>query len=93
VCPRVYPPPISCSDCLFTVSPLRVCRAVRPCGGSSAKPQLEALAAGVEIVVATPGRLADFLERPGPPMLSLARCAFLVLDEGDRMLDMVGRGG
>ena len=41
----------------------------------------------VEIVVATPGRLADFLSRQ-PPMLSLARCSFLVLDEADRMLDM-----
>jgi superfamily II DNA/RNA helicase len=46
-------------------------------------PQLEALAAGVEIVVATPGRLSDFLNRQ-PPMLSLAKCEFLVLDEAGR---------
>jgi superfamily II DNA/RNA helicase len=52
-------------------------------GGSSALPQLEALAAGVEIVVATPGRLSDFLNRQ-PPMLSLAKCEFLVLDEAGR---------
>ena len=34
-----------------------------------------------------PGRLADFLNRQ-PPLLSLAQCSFLVLDEADRMLDM-----
>ena len=56
-------------------------------GGSSARPQLQALAAGVEIIVATPGRLVDFLTR-SPPMLSLSSCQFLVLDEADRMLDM-----
>ena len=56
-------------------------------GGASARPQLAALAAGAEIVVATPGRLADLLHRR-PPLLSLAKCEFLVLDEADRMLDM-----
>ena len=54
-------------------------------GGATARPQLEALAAGVEILVATPGRLADFLERD---LVSLSKCKFLVLDEADRMLDM-----
>jgi hypothetical protein len=47
---------------------------------ATARPQLQALAAGVEIIVATPGRLVDFLSRQ-PPMLSLSRCNFLVLDE------------
>ena len=56
-------------------------------GGVKARSQLAALAAGVEIVVATPGRLADLLHR-SPPLLSLAKCEFLVLDEADRMLDM-----
>lgn len=41
-------------------------------GGVNARSQLAALAAGVEIVVATPGRLADLLHR-SPPLLSLAR--------------------
>ena len=54
-------------------------------GGATARPQLEALASGVEILVATPGRLADFLERD---LVSLSKCKFLVLDEADRMLDM-----
>ena len=54
-------------------------------GGATARPQLEALAAGAEILVATPGRLDDFLNRG---LVSLARCRFLVLDEADRMLDM-----
>ena len=54
-------------------------------GGATARPQLEALASGVEILVATPGRLADFLDRN---LVSLSECQFLVLDEADRMLDM-----
>ena len=54
-------------------------------GGATARPQLEALARGVEILVATPGRLVDFVNRD---LVSLADCRFLVLDEADRMLDM-----
>lgn len=40
---------------------------------------------GVEIVIATPGRLLDFLESRAT---NLQRCTYLVLDEADRMLDM-----
>ncbi|KAJ8985903.1 hypothetical protein NQ317_010660 [Molorchus minor] len=40
---------------------------------------------GVEICIATPGRLIDFLERG---TTNLERCTYLVLDEADRMLDM-----
>ena len=47
-------------------------------GGSNARPQLEALACGVEILVATPGRLTDYLNRD---LVSLERCGILVLDE------------
>jgi len=54
-------------------------------GGTKPRPQLEALASGVEIVVATPGRLVDFMSRG---LVSLAHCDFLVVDEADRMLDM-----
>ena len=54
-------------------------------GGATARPQLESLAAGVEILVATPGRLNDFVNRD---LVDLANVHFLVLDEADRMLDM-----
>lgn len=40
---------------------------------------------GVEICIATPGRLIDFLECN---KTNLRRCTYLVLDEADRMLDM-----
>ena len=54
-------------------------------GGVSQRPQCQALRAGVETVVATPGRLMDLLSQG---MLSLNRVEVLVLDEADRMLDM-----
>jgi ATP-dependent RNA helicase DDX3X len=54
-------------------------------GGADARPQLEALANGVEVLIATPGRLTDYLNRD---LVSLAWCRILVLDEADRMLDM-----
>lgn len=43
------------------------------------------LLSGVEICIATPGRLIDFLEAG---KTNLRRCTYLVLDEADRMLDM-----
>uniref|UniRef100_A0A182N220 RNA helicase n=1 Tax=Anopheles dirus TaxID=7168 RepID=A0A182N220_9DIPT len=54
-------------------------------GGASKYPQENDLRRGVEIVIATPGRLIDFLERE---TTNLRRCTYLVLDEADRMLDM-----
>ncbi|MFT7590357.1 MAG: ATP-dependent RNA helicase RhlE [bacterium] len=54
-------------------------------GGVSAKPQITALRQGIDILVATPGRLLD-LESQGK--LSLREVKHLVLDEADRMLDM-----
>src|SRR5256714_2755631 len=54
-------------------------------GGVSERPQLEALRSGVDLVVATPGRLIDLLgQRAG----NFSGIEFLVLDEADRMLDM-----
>jgi ATP-dependent RNA helicase DDX3X len=50
--------------------------------------QLRALERGCDVLVATPGRLVDMMER-GRVSLQFAR--YLVLDEGDRMLDMVRR--
>ncbi len=55
------------------------------CGGSPLRPQAESLAYGAHIVVGTPGRLLDHLERG---TLGLGRIKTLVLDEADRMLDM-----
>ena len=54
-------------------------------GGVSQKPQVNALARGVEIVIATPGRLLDLM---GQRRLRFDAVEFLVLDEADRMLDM-----
>ncbi|PSN36930.1 putative ATP-dependent RNA helicase DDX5 [Blattella germanica] len=54
-------------------------------GGAPKGPQARDLERGVEIVIATPGRLIDFLERG---ITNLRRCTYLVLDEADRMLDM-----
>lgn len=53
-------------------------------GGSAKGNQLRMLK-GAGLVIATPGRLIDFLEAGE---ISLARCSFVVLDEADRMLDM-----
>ncbi|XP_076263385.1 uncharacterized protein LOC143198188 isoform X1 [Rhynchophorus ferrugineus] len=54
-------------------------------GGAPKGPQALDLMDGVEIVIATPGRLIDFLESN---RTNLKRCTYLVLDEADRMLDM-----
>lgn len=54
-------------------------------GGVNAKPQISTLRNGVDILVATPGRLLDLHNQKA---LSLARIEILVLDEADRMLDM-----
>lgn len=54
-------------------------------GGVNQKPQIRALRDGVDVLVATPGRLLD-LQSQG--VLSLGKIEFLVLDEADRMLDM-----
>ena len=54
-------------------------------GGVSERPQIEALRSGVELVVATPGRLIDLMEQR---YTNFSGVEFLVLDEADRMLDM-----
>ncbi len=54
-------------------------------GGVGMQPQVDALRRGVDIVVATPGRLLDHL---GQKTIDLSRIEILVLDEADRMLDM-----
>ena len=54
-------------------------------GGVNINPQVKALRAGVEILVATPGRLLDLY---GQGAVNFSQLQFLVLDEADRMLDM-----
>ncbi len=54
-------------------------------GGVGMNPQISRMKKGVDILVATPGRLLDLL---GQGMLDLAQVQILVLDEADRMLDM-----
>jgi len=54
-------------------------------GGASRGPQLGAIRRGAQVIVATPGRLNDFLQAG---QVRLVQCGFLVLDEADRMLDL-----
>ncbi len=54
-------------------------------GGVNMQPQIKALQGGVEIVVATPGRLLDHVQQR---TINLSQVEILVLDEADRMLDM-----
>ncbi len=54
-------------------------------GGASVHKQLQILSRGTDILVATPGRLIDLLERDG---IDLSKTNYLVLDEADQMLDI-----
>ncbi|XP_050731804.1 putative ATP-dependent RNA helicase Pl10 isoform X3 [Eriocheir sinensis] len=61
---------------------------VRPCvvyGGADVVAQMRDLSRGCHLLVATPGRLADMIDRG---KIGLDCCKYLVLDEADRMLDM-----
>lgn len=60
-------------------------RSVTVYGGVSFGPQEKALRAGVDIIVACPGRLLDHIEQKN---ITLDRVRFLVIDEADRMFDM-----
>ncbi|MEP0859673.1 DEAD/DEAH box helicase [Trichocoleus sp. DQ-U1] len=60
-------------------------RAAAIYGGVGIKPQVQTLHRGVDIVVATPGRLLDHV---GQKTVDLSKIEILVLDECDRMLDM-----
>jgi ATP-dependent RNA helicase RhlE len=60
-------------------------RVVAIFGGVGMGPQLEALRRGVDVVVATPGRLIDHVQRRS---VDLSSIEMLILDEADRMLDM-----
>ena len=54
-------------------------------GGHALEEQAYALRNGAEIIVATPGRLVDCIERR---LLVLSQCCYIIMDEADRMIDM-----
>jgi len=54
-------------------------------GGEDARAQMDVIRRGVHLIVATPGRLNDFLNKK---RISLNICRYICLDEGDRMLDL-----
>ena len=60
-------------------------RAAVAVGGLSERVQLQAIRKGAQVLIATPGRLFDFL---GRRLVNLSHVRTLVLDEADRMLDM-----
>ncbi len=60
-------------------------RAAVVVGGLNERPQLQAIRKGAQVLIATPGRLYDFL---GRQLVDLSGVRILVLDEADRMLDM-----
>ncbi|KAF0314552.1 putative ATP-dependent RNA helicase vasa-like [Amphibalanus amphitrite] len=66
-----------------------VIRAVVAYGGTSVNHQSNMLQKGCHILVATPGRLLDFVEKG---KVSFGQCKYFVLDEADRMLDMGFQG-
>ena len=72
-------------DSVHTYSKYLPLRSAVVFGGLDIGPQIKQLHAGVEILVATPGRLLDHLHQK---TVNLSRVEFLVLDEADRMLDM-----
>jgi ATP-dependent RNA helicase DeaD len=59
------------------------------CGGIPIKPQIERLTSPTHIVVATPGRLIDLIQRKA---ISLKETQFLVLDEADEMITILKEG-
>jgi ATP-dependent RNA helicase RhlE len=60
-------------------------RAAIVVGGLSEHAQLQNIRKGAQVLIATPGRLSDYIQRK---LVKLGGVRFLVLDEGDRMLDM-----
>ncbi len=76
---------IQVADDLRTAAVNMHARVLTVYGGRAYEPQIDALTAGVDIVVGTPGRLLDLAERRH---LDLSSVRALVLDEADKMLDL-----
>ncbi|NND88312.1 MAG: DEAD/DEAH box helicase, partial [Flavobacteriaceae bacterium] len=62
---------------------------VSTCGGVPIKPQINRLKEGAHVVVATPGRLIDLLQRKA---IVLTEVDFVVLDEADEMINILNEG-
>jgi len=73
------------SEDISVAGKIRQARVLTVYGGTGYDPQLDALANGVDVVVGTPGRLLDLMDRGA---LDLRHVKILVLDEADRMLDL-----
>jgi len=76
---------IQIADAFAKLTANTALRSVVVVGGVSEQTQLNALRRGAQLVIATPGRLEDFLDRR---LLKLNAVEVLILDEADRMLDM-----
>ena len=76
---------IQIADCILAYSQNTSIRHTLVFGGVSQVPQVRALQRGIDIVVATPGRLCDLM---GQGHVDLSHVETFVLDEADRMLDM-----
>ncbi|WP_086013407.1 DEAD/DEAH box helicase [Schlesneria paludicola] len=76
---------IQIADCILAYSQKTHIRHTLVFGGVSQVPQVRALQRGVDIVIATPGRLCDLM---GQGHVDLSHVETFVLDEADRMLDM-----
>ena len=73
------------ADELATAAAKRTVRITQVYGGRAYEPQIEALEKGAEVVVGTPGRLIDLMDRG---VLDLTHVTTVVLDEADEMLDL-----
>jgi superfamily II DNA/RNA helicase len=76
---------IQVSEDLVTAAGKLGSRVLTVYGGRAYEPQIEALKAGVDVIVGTPGRLLDLVKQKH---LDLSQVHMLVLDEADRMLDL-----
>ncbi|MEU7896543.1 DEAD/DEAH box helicase [Nonomuraea sp. NPDC049152] len=76
---------VQVSEDLVTAAGKLGSRVLTVYGGRAYEPQVEALKAGVDVIVGTPGRLLDLVKQKH---LDLSQVTMLVLDEADRMLDL-----
>lgn len=76
---------IQIAECFSKIATGTGIRAAVVVGGLSEQTQLQTIRKGAQVLIATPGRLSDFLARK---LVKLSGVQVLVLDESDRMLDM-----